>query len=97
MSNENKFYELCKIMANLKDVIDTFQDIGFIVEPDNRNSKSISTNLYASCDIVYNIAASLLNFPDVNTENGICNELMKMGSETVEDVSKKVWDEYGVK
>ena len=95
MSNETMFLELCKIMARLEDVINSFTDIGFIVEPGTKGT--VSENLYVAASDAYRIAVTLLDIPDVETENDICNELLCTSSETVEEVSKRIWTQYGIK
>ena len=94
MSNEQRFYESCKIMANLEDMIKTFEKLGFIIEPDKDN---IGSKIYEACSSACSVATSLLNFPTVNEENDVYNILLSATSENVEEVSRKVWEEYGVK
>lgn len=93
MSRETMFYELCLIMATLEDGISAVESIGLIVEPD----KGLGLSLYDSCSRAYRIAATLLNFPDVETENNVCNELLSATKENVTEISKKVWNKYGIK
>lgn len=99
MSNEKMFYELCKIMANLESTIKSFENIGFIVEPmhDKDSVSTVSDCLYNSCSIAYSIANTLLTFSNVDEENNICNELLSATIENVDEISKKVWEEYGIK
>lgn len=97
MSNERTFYGLCKIMANLEDTINSFENIGFIVEPGNGKGSTVSDYLYNSCDVAYHIANDLLTFPNVEEENNVCNELMSATNENVDEVSRKIWEKYGIK
>lgn len=94
MSNEQIFYESCKIMANMEDVIKTFDNMGFIVEPYEDN---IGSKIYNVCDRACSIATSLLKFPSICEANEIYNKLMEVTGETVENVSREVWKEYGIK
>lgn len=95
MTNEIMFYELCNIMANLEDTVNSFEKIGFIIEPDGKGS--VGTNIYNAASIAYNIANTLLEFPDIGTENDVCNKLLSAGTSTIEEVSKEVWNKYGIK
>jgi len=95
MSNENIFYELCEIMAKLEDSITSFEKIGFVVEPGTEGT--VSENLYTAASIAYRIASTLLDYPSVEVENDICNALLSAGSDTMEEVSRRIWNEYGVK
>lgn len=94
MSNEQRFYESCKIMADMEDIIKTFDGIGFIIEPDKDN---VGHKIYNVCSLACSVATSFLNFPSVNEENDTVNELMGATSKTVEEISRKVWKQYGVK
>ena len=95
MSNETMFYNLCHIMANIESIITSLEKIGLIVEPGEKGT--VSENLYASASEAYRIASSLLEYPNVDTENNICNELLSAGPDTMEEIAKKVWDKYGIK
>lgn len=93
MSNENMFYELCAIMAKLEDTITSFEKIGFIVEPGTEGT--VSEDLYSAASIAYRIASTLLEYPSVEVENDVCNELLSAGSDKMEEVSTRIWNEYG--
>lgn len=93
MNNEAVFYDLCKIMADLEDAIDTVETVGITFEPD----KGVGKDLYEAASIAYRIAALLLEFPDVSTENDVCNQLMAMDKINLDEVSKEVWTKYGIK
>lgn len=95
MSNETMFYKLCRIIANLEDSITSIEQLGFIVEPETEGT--VSNNLYNAASTAYNIAASLLEFPDVGTENDVSNELLTANSNTIKEVSERIWKKYGVK
>ena len=95
MTNEEKFYKLCDIMAIIEDIITDIEKIGFVVEPGQKGT--VSDNLYLSASTAYNLATDLLDFPDVTTENNTANELLAVGSCAMKEVSKKVWEKYGVK
>lgn len=93
MSNENMFYELCNIMAKLEDSITSFEKIGFIVEPGTEGT--VSENLYTAASAAYRIASTLLNYPSVEVENNVCNELLSADTATMKEVSTRIWNEYG--
>ena len=93
MSNENMFYELCNIMAKLEDSITSFEKIGFVVEPGTEGT--VSENLYTAASTAYRIASSLLNYSSVEVENDICNELLSAGTDKMEEVATRIWNEYG--
>lgn len=95
MTNEKMFYELCTIMAGLEDVITSFEKIGFIAEPTKKGT--IAEALFNSASLACDIAMALLEFPDVSIENEVCNELFSAGLDTMEEVSKKAWNQYGIK
>lgn len=95
MSKEQMFYKLCSIMAELDDIIKTFEKLGFLVEPDSKDT--VTYKFYNSASTAHDVATSLLEFPDVNTENDVFNELFAAGSDTMEEVSKRIWSQYGIK
>lgn len=95
MSKEQMFYQLCNIMAELDDVINDFEKMGFTVEPGEKNT--VTYKFYHSASMAHDVATSLLEFPDVNTENDVFNELFAAGSDTMEEVSKRIWSKYGIK
>ena len=91
MSNERMFKELAIIMASLESGIKSIESIGLVVEPD----EGIGLALYDTCSRAYRIASDLLEFPSVEIENAVCNELFAATKETVEEVSERIWNEYG--
>lgn len=93
MNNETVFYDLCKIMANLEDAIDVVETVGITFEPD----EGVGKDIYEAASIAYRIASLLLEFPDVSTENDVFNKLMSMDKTNLEEVSKEVWEQYGIK
>lgn len=93
MSKETMFYNLCVIMANMEDTINTFQGIGMSLEPD----EGIGKDLYNSASIAYRIASDLLDIWNVSVENEVFDIMMQMNKETVDDVSKQLWSKYGKK
>lgn len=95
MTNEKKFYELCKIMSHIEDIIKEFEKLGFMVEPDKKNP--VAYKLYDSASTACNVAIEFLQFTDIETENSVCNELFAAGSESIEEISKRIWNEYGIK
>ena len=95
MANKETFYQLCEIMAELEDTITSLEKIGLVVEPGTKGT--VSDNLYRAASTAYRIASTLLEFPDVNTENDVCNELLSTGLDTMEEVSRRIWNEYGIK
>lgn len=92
MSKKETFLSLCRIMANMEDAINALEGVGFIVEPD----KVIGEKLYDSCSIAYRVANNLLETPDVEIENIVCNELLTANGETVEEVAERIWNLYGI-
>lgn len=95
MTNEKTFYGLCEIIAQLEDTIKSFEKLGFIVEPGTKGT--VSENLYSASSTAYRIASELLEFPDVGAENDVCNELLSKGSDDMNETSRRIWDEYGIK
>lgn len=95
MSNEKMFYKLCNIMSKLEDSINAIENLGFVVEPGEEGT--VSNNLYISASTAYDIAISLLDCPDNQIENNIANDLLTANSETMKEISKTIWSEYGIK
>lgn len=95
MSKETMFYQLCNIMAELDDVINDFEKMGFTVEPGEKNT--VTYKFYHSASMAYEVASSLLEFPNVKTENDVFNALLTANLDTMDMVSKEVWEKYGIK
>jgi hypothetical protein len=93
MSNEEMFYKLCENMAHLEDVLKTLESIGLNVEPD----EGIGFKLFNTCSSLYRIASYLLECPDVQTDDEVCNELLAANSDTVFEISRRIWSQYGKK
>ena len=93
MSNETKFLNLCHAMANLEDAIQILEKAGLNPEPD----EGVGYDIYNACSVIYNVASEYLEFPSVNDENEVCNEIMQANKETVDKISRKVWNAYGIK
>lgn len=93
MSNEEIFYKLCENMANLEDVLKTFESIGFNVEPD----EGVGYKLFDTCSSLYRIAADMLDYPDTQTDDEVCNAILSANSNNVVEVSRKIWSQYGKK
>jgi hypothetical protein len=93
MSNETKFLNLCQVMANLEDSIKILENIGLIPEPDT----GIGYNIYNACSVIYRVASEYLEFPNTYEENEVFDSLMQANGNTVDEVSRKVWEQYGIK
>lgn len=93
MSKETMFYKLCEIMANMEDCINSFEKIGMHLEPNG----SVGYNIYHVASISYNIANTLLEFPDITEEHKIFNLLLQANTKNVDTIAKEVWEKYGIK
>ena len=92
INNEKHFKELCHIMANVESLIDMLEDIGFMIADDD---DGVGHNIYNTASRAYDLASDLLEFPDVQTENDVCNQLLAAKESNVEKVATEVWDKYG--
>ena len=93
MSDELKFLNLCRVMANLEDFITTFEKIGLNLEAD----EGIGYCIYDSCSTIYKVAIEYLDLPNIEIEDKVFNDLLQANGETVDKVSKEVWNLYGIK
>ena len=93
MSKKEMFFKLCDIMADMEDAINVFESIGAIMEPD----KGMGWDLYNAASVAYDLASSLLEFPDVGKENEVFDALMRANKDNVSEIAKEVWNEYGIK
>lgn len=93
MLKKEMFFNLCQIMSNMEDAINTFEKMGMLLEPD----QSVGYDMYNAASVAYRIASSLLEFPSVKEENKVFNTLLQANLETVDNVANEVWSKYGTK
>lgn len=90
-TKKQQFTRLCKSLANMESLLNDFQNIGILLEPDEK----IGHYVYNTCDNIFNVVKSLLNVPNGDEDDWLHDKLMSASLDTMDKVMTEVWEKYG--